>query len=156
MYFEVAQQNCICVHSVFSCKNLAVSNCRIFISLACVSCFPLHVDTFDNIMANNATQANTNIFFMAATKDCFSWILMHYINDDWCSKRHHYFPNNVLRIALPSFLSTPAFDVGIPVSLANLCLACVMPSALFHEKESPGMPVLDFRVIINMLLELIF
>ena len=38
---------------------------------------------------------------------------------------------------LPSFLSTPDLLVGMPVSLANLDLAAVMPKALFHEKENP-------------------
>ena len=38
---------------------------------------------------------------------------------------------------LPSFLSTPDLLVGMPVSLANLDLAAVMPKALFHEKEKP-------------------
>ena len=38
---------------------------------------------------------------------------------------------------LPSFLSTPDLLVGMPVSLANLDLAAVIPKALFHEKENP-------------------
>ena len=38
---------------------------------------------------------------------------------------------------LPSFLSTPDLLVGMPISLANLDLASVMPKALFHEKEKP-------------------
>ena len=63
-----------------------------------------------------------------------------------------YLPNSDLSIILPIFRSTPASDVGIPVSLAIFCLACVIPNALFHEKERPGMPVLDLRVIIYMLL----
>ena len=63
-----------------------------------------------------------------------------------------HLPNSDLSIILPIFRSTPALDVGTPVSLANFCLACVIPKALFHEKERPGMPVLDLRVIIYMLL----
>ena len=50
-------------------------------------------------------------------------------------------------MALPIFLSKLAFDVGIPVSRANFCFACVMPNALFHEKDNPGMPVFDLRLI---------
>jgi hypothetical protein len=38
---------------------------------------------------------------------------------------------------LPIFLSKPDFVVGIPVFRANLCLADVIPSARFHEKEKP-------------------
>lgn len=63
-----------------------------------------------------------------------------------------YLPNRDLRIILPILRSTPALEVGMHVSLANFCLACVIPNALFHEKERPGMPVLDLRVIIYMLL----
>lgn len=63
-----------------------------------------------------------------------------------------YLPNSDLSIILPIFRSTPALEVGMHVSLANFCLACVIPNALFHEKERPGMPVLDLRVIIYMLL----
>ena len=63
-----------------------------------------------------------------------------------------YLPNSDLSIILPIFRSTPALEVGMPDSLANFCLACVIPKALFHEKERPGMPVLDLRVIIYMLL----
>lgn len=59
-----------------------------------------------------------------------------------------YLPNSDLSIILPIFRSTPALEVGMPVSLANFCLACVIPKALFHEKERPGMPVLDLRLAI--------
>ena len=45
---------------------------------------------------------------------------------------------------LPSLRSNPALEVGMPVSRANFCLACVIPKALFHENERPGMPVFDF------------
>ena len=62
----------------------------------------------------------------------------------------HYlrFPNKAFNIRLPNFRSIPAFDVGIPVCLANCCLACVTPNALFQENESPGIPVFDFRFAI--------
>ena len=59
-----------------------------------------------------------------------------------------YLPKRDLRIILPILRSTPAFEVGIPVSLAKFCFACVIPNALFHEKERPGMPVLDLRLVI--------
>ena len=58
-----------------------------------------------------------------------------------------YLPKRDLSIILPILRSTPALEVGIPVSLANFCFACVIPNALFHEKERPGMPVLDLRVM---------
>lgn len=51
-----------------------------------------------------------------------------------------------LKIIFPSFLSAPALDVGIPVCRANFCFACVIPNALFQEKERPGMPVFDLRL----------
>lgn len=65
----------------------------------------------------------------------------------------HFPPNKAFRIILPILRSIPALDVGIPVSLANFCFACVIPSALFHEKERPGIPVLDLRfaIITNVL-----
>ena len=58
-----------------------------------------------------------------------------------------YLPKRDLSIILPILRSTPALEVGIPVSLANFCFSCVIPNALFHEKERPGMPVLDLRVL---------
>lgn len=58
-----------------------------------------------------------------------------------------YLPKRDLSIILPILRSTPALEVGIPVSLANFCFACVIPNALFHKKERPGMPVLDLRVM---------
>lgn len=53
----------------------------------------------------------------------------------------YFLPNNAFIIALPNFRSTPAREVGIPVSRANFCFVCVTPKALFHENESPGIPV---------------
>ena len=44
----------------------------------------------------------------------------------------------------PNFLSNPALEVGIPVSRASFCLACVMPSALFKENDTPG--ILNFDI----------
>lgn len=50
----------------------------------------------------------------------------------------------------PSFLSTPVFDVGIPVFFANFCFAAVIPKALFHEKEKPNFPILmNYTTIFN-------
>ena len=49
----------------------------------------------------------------------------------------YFLPNKNFSSMLPSFLSTPDLLVGMPVSLANLDLAAVMPKALFHEKEKP-------------------
>lgn len=37
----------------------------------------------------------------------------------------------------PIFLSKPCLVVGMPVFLAKLCFAPVIPKALFHEKEKP-------------------
>ena len=53
-------------------------------------------------------------------------------------------------IKFPIFLSNPAFDIGIPVSLAIFCFACVIPKALFSEKLRPGMGV-DFLLMIKIL-----
>ena len=44
-------------------------------------------------------------------------------------------------MVLPIFRSSPLFDMGIPVSLANFCFACERPTARFHEKLKPGMGV---------------
>ena len=60
----------------------------------------------------------------------------------------YFFPNSAFRIMLPSLRSNPALEVGMPLSRANFCLACVMPNALFHENERPGMPVFDFLAIV--------
>ena len=51
-------------------------------------------------------------------------------------------PNSKLRIDLPTFLSTPETEVGKPVSRENLCLAEVIPKALFQEKLNPNFPIL--------------
>lgn len=48
---------------------------------------------------------------------------------------------------LSYFLSNPALEVGIPVSRANFCLACVIPSARFKENETPG--ILNFDINYN-------
>lgn len=58
----------------------------------------------------------------------------------------------------PSFLSKPDFVVGIPVERVKSRFAFVIPKALFHEKESPGIPVDVFFWhidIVNILLVLI-
>ena len=44
----------------------------------------------------------------------------------------------LLTIILPILRSRPAFDIGMPVWRAIFCLACVTPSALFREKDNPG------------------
>lgn len=54
--------------------------------------------------------------------------------------------NSLLNMIFPTFLSIPAFDVGIPVSFAIFCFNAVMPTALFHEKLSPGIIVLFFAM----------
>lgn len=46
-------------------------------------------------------------------------------------------PINRPIIDLPILRSKPPFVVGTPVCLAKLCLAPVMPKALFHENENP-------------------
>lgn len=58
----------------------------------------------------------------------------------------YFFPNNVFSIAFPIFRSNPALDIGMPVSRAIFCFACVMPSARFSEKLRPGRGV-DFLFI---------
>jgi len=57
----------------------------------------------------------------------------------------NHFPVRALIIIRPSFRSTPAFDMGMPVSRAISCLACVNPRARFHEKLRPGILVLVLR-----------
>lgn len=62
----------------------------------------------------------------------------------------HFFPNRVFSIVLPIFRWSPAFEVGIPVSLAIFCLILVMPSARFSEKLRPGIGV-EFLPILFVL-----
>ncbi len=52
---------------------------------------------------------------------------------------------------LPIFLSNPFLEVGMPVFLLKFCFACVIPKALFQEKESPGILTDDlfFHIAIN-------
>lgn len=54
------------------------------------------------------------------------------------------YPNIFFKIMLPTFLSSPLLEVGIPVFLLKFCFACVIPKALFQEKESPGILNDDF------------
>jgi len=48
---------------------------------------------------------------------------------------------NILKILAPIFRSMPLLVVGMPVFLANRCLACVMPNNLFNENENPNLPM---------------
>lgn len=57
-------------------------------------------------------------------------------------------PKMALMIALPILRSMPALVVGMPVWRVKLRLACVIPKALFHENERPGIPVFDLRDMI--------
>lgn len=57
---------------------------------------------------------------------------------------HFLFPKMALNTIFPIFLSNPALEVGIPVSRANFCLACVIPSARFKENDTPG--ILNFDI----------
>ena len=63
-------------------------------------------------------------------------------------------PNSKLSIDLPTFLSTPETEVGIPVSREKLCLAELIPKALFQEKEKPYLPILLFLSYTNHQLQL--
>jgi len=58
----------------------------------------------------------------------------------------YFLPKFDFIITLPIFRSRPAFDVGIPVCRANCCLACVMPRALFHENDNPGIFIIGGRI----------
>ena len=58
----------------------------------------------------------------------------------------YFLPNKNFSSMLPSFLSTPDLLVGMPVSLANLDLAAVIPKALFHEKENPKFLAMGFNL----------
>lgn len=60
---------------------------------------------------------------------------------------HRFFPKMAFNTILPTFLSNPALEVGIPVSRANFCLACVIPRARFKENETPG--ILNFDISIK-------
>lgn len=58
--------------------------------------------------------------------------------DSGSMNHHRFFPKMAFSTIFPTFLSNPALEVGIPVSRANFCLACVIPSARFKENETPG------------------
>ena len=60
---------------------------------------------------------------------------------------HRFFLKMAFNTIFPIFLSNPALEVGIPVSRANFCLACVIPSARFKENETPG--ILNFDINYN-------
>ena len=54
---------------------------------------------------------------------------------------------NIPKIIEPNLRSTPALVVGMPVALVNSRFNLVMPNALFHENDTPGMVVLFFFAI---------
>ena len=51
---------------------------------------------------------------------------------------HRFFLKMAFNTILPTFLSNPALEVGIPVSRANFYFNCVIPRARFKEKLTPG------------------
>lgn len=59
----------------------------------------------------------------------------------------NHFPNKVLKIILPTLRSIPCLVIGIPVSLETSCFTLVIPKALFHEKDTPG--ILNPIIIIS-------
>ena len=63
-----------------------------------------------------------------------------------------FLPNNVFIIILPILRSRPAFEVGMPVSLAIFCFICEMPNARFSEKLRPGIGVVFLLMIKKLLL----
>lgn len=69
----------------------------------------------------------------------------------------YHFLNSISNIVLPTFLSRPDLDVGMPVCLAKFCLTFVRPNARFHENVKPGMPVpFDlFAILIKFIIVLI-
>ena len=56
---------------------------------------------------------------------------------------HLFLPKMALRIDDPTLRSSPCLVVGMPVVRANFCLAREMPKALFHEKDNPGIFIVD-------------
>lgn len=60
---------------------------------------------------------------------------------------HRFFQKMAFNTILPTFLSNPALEVGIPVSRANFYLACVIPRARLKENETPG--ILNFDISIK-------
>lgn len=55
---------------------------------------------------------------------------------------------------LPIFLSSPLLEVGMPVFLLKFCFACVIPKALFQEKESPGILTDDlFFILLSIFIQ---
>lgn len=84
------------------------------------------------------------------------------MNHAGASIRHFFLPVIALITADPILRSKPCFVIGIPVVLAIFCLIFVIPTALFIEKESPGIFVLTisfspFLVLSpNLLLHFLF
>ena len=64
--------------------------------------------------------------------------------DSGSMNHHRFFPKMASNTIFPTFLSNPVLEVGILVSRANFCLACVIPSARFKENETPG--ILNFDI----------
>ena len=52
--------------------------------------------------------------------------------------------------------STPALVVGMPVAFVNSRFNLVMPNALFHENDTPGIVVLFFFAIEERFMPLLF
>jgi hypothetical protein len=61
----------------------------------------------------------------------------------------YFLPNKNFISILPSYLSTLDLLFGMPVSLANLDLAAVIPEALFHEKENPKFLAMGCLFMLN-------
>ena len=60
----------------------------------------------------------------------------------------YFFLKIAFNIVLPILRSSPCLLKGIPVSRAIFCFACVIPNALFQEKERPGIGVDFFAILI--------
>jgi hypothetical protein len=57
----------------------------------------------------------------------------------WRTHRRRFrFPKIALSTKAPTLRSKPWRVVGIPVARAIFCLAAVIPTARFHEKDKPG------------------
>ena len=55
---------------------------------------------------------------------------------------YYFFEKMLSKICLLIFFSIPDFVVGIPVTLAICLFILYIPTALFNEKETPG--ILNF------------
>ena len=59
----------------------------------------------------------------------------------------NHFPKIILKIVAPILRSIPDLVIGIPVSLAIFCFACVIPIKRFQENVKP---LIIYCLLVNL------